>query len=702
MSLQDCTVDFRGKRHQLYPDIILVVVAVLRDPQNEEIGRLKGWLIDRLHEVPTYFEQIRSEEQGQSAISAYRLLFDKWGKIRPWLLNNNYLKGLGTWGEELNKGRLLYVGDFFLKQRGRATPSAWKLLGSPYLGPQDFAYTHLDPQLDPDRAELFTKHRFSRVGLGPVFAHSKDPFHSSGRLPVAKDVVPAPYVHQPTCGSSATEQEHVDRVSRERHLADFHPVHSVLAKATDYTDEQLDKIIHDLCNDQPSLVHEQDDEGRTPIFTAVFMRSVQAVRTLLLLDAAQDLDRRDNITNRTPLEYCSETMMFKKESQEMKGVFTGNAERSLRMIWLMKRALGSPGLVESEEVYVKAQRWDCTCGKCLDGWYSQRMQWALELEALPIVGGAERPELPASCFDGQWFLPFRVTYEDVSLDHLPYYLRIRLSKEIYKGYRACLEAISKVLCNISDDDFPTPDLPPFRMRPICKNNYDFELVRSRLCDGFSPGRWGPYTAEELVRDINLVPQMEDESSEVPRRKLYDRARLPKETMTAIQAVYVRGHEERPEPKPHTVFRIEIQAHVRSWQIWRRYSEFADLHTELSKSAGAPPPAPLPPKHAFAMLRSRNNEALLEERRLGLEAYLRAIVSAREDVWREAFAFRDFLGIPVGKQLGSGELGGPTQFTSSSWLDEHMDLLTRVRDIRADINRRDALSDHGDVGGSHTA
>ncbi|KAA1468224.1 Phox-like protein [Dentipellis sp. KUC8613] len=173
-------------------------------------------------------------------------------------------------------------------------------------------------------------------------------------------------------------------------------------------------------------------------------------------------------------------------------------------------------------------------------------------------------------------------------------------------------------------------------------------------------------------------------------------------MTAIQAVYVRGHEERPEPKPHTVFRIEIQAHVRSWQIWRRYSEFADLHTELSKSAGAPPPAPLPPKHAFAMLRSRNNEALLEERRLGLEAYLRAIVSAREDVWREAFAFRDFLGIPVGKQPGGGELGGPAQFTSSSWLDEHMDLLARVRDVRADINRRDALSDRGDVGGSHTA
>jgi regulator of vacuolar morphogenesis len=181
--------------------------------------------------------------------------------------------------------------------------------------------------------------------------------------------------------------------------------------------------------------------------------------------------------------------------------------------------------------------------------------------------------------------------------------------------------------------------------------------------------------------------------------------------TAIQAVYVRGHDERTEPKAHIVFRIDIQAHVRSWQMWRRYSEFADLHTELTKSVGAPPPSPLPPKHAFAMLRSPKNEALLEERRAGLEIYLRAIVSAKDSRWLDAFAFRDFLGIPTGKQAalpGIGDLSstvggkdGGFQFTSSTWLDEHMDLQSRVRDIRADINKRDAFSERGDVGGAHT-
>ncbi|KAM5535410.1 hypothetical protein V8D89_010932 [Ganoderma adspersum] len=172
-------------------------------------------------------------------------------------------------------------------------------------------------------------------------------------------------------------------------------------------------------------------------------------------------------------------------------------------------------------------------------------------------------------------------------------------------------------------------------------------------------------------------------------------------MPVIQAIHIRGYEDRPEPKPHTVYRIEIQASVRSWQMWRRYSEFADLHIELTKSCGGTPPAPLPPKNSFAFLRgSKTSLALLEERRAALEQYLRAILAAKDDVWRESFAFRDFLGVPVGKQDAGGAGGGG--FTASSWLDEHQDVQARVRDVRADINRRDALSDARDVSGSHQA
>jgi regulator of vacuolar morphogenesis len=168
-------------------------------------------------------------------------------------------------------------------------------------------------------------------------------------------------------------------------------------------------------------------------------------------------------------------------------------------------------------------------------------------------------------------------------------------------------------------------------------------------------------------------------------------------MTAIQAVYIRGHEERSQPKFHIVYAIEIQANVRSWQMWRRYSEFADLHTELTKSTGMAPPQLLPPKHPFSILRAHTDQKSLEERRAKLEIYLRAIISAKEDIWREHYAFKEFLGVPVGRHSGQ-----PMSLTLISWLDEHLDLQSHIRDVRADINKRDALSDRGDVSGSQKA
>ncbi|KAF5314170.1 hypothetical protein D9611_006850 [Ephemerocybe angulata] len=172
-------------------------------------------------------------------------------------------------------------------------------------------------------------------------------------------------------------------------------------------------------------------------------------------------------------------------------------------------------------------------------------------------------------------------------------------------------------------------------------------------------------------------------------------------MTAIQAIFIRGYEERTVPKSHIVYKIDVQAHVRSWQMWRRYSEFDDLHTELTKSTKSAPPCSLPPKHPFSILRPKNEPKVLEERRAGLETYLRAILSAKEDVWRESQAFKDFLGIPVGRQgtLASSHNPG-VQFTSSTWLDEHSELQGRLRDVWSDINKRDALSEQGDIAASH--
>ncbi|KAG8990216.1 hypothetical protein FRB90_001847 [Tulasnella sp. 427] len=175
-------------------------------------------------------------------------------------------------------------------------------------------------------------------------------------------------------------------------------------------------------------------------------------------------------------------------------------------------------------------------------------------------------------------------------------------------------------------------------------------------------------------------------------------------MATVQAIFIKGHENRLEPKPHTVYRIEIQGPVRSWQVWRRYSEFDDLDTELSKTAGASPAA-LPPKHTFSLKRRFNEDAIIKERESGLETYLRAILSNKDPKWRECVAFKTFLNIPTTSSMGAAisdptSSGGPQQFTSASWLDEQTALQSIVRDIKSDINKRNALADAGEVSQSH--
>jgi regulator of vacuolar morphogenesis len=168
------------------------------------------------------------------------------------------------------------------------------------------------------------------------------------------------------------------------------------------------------------------------------------------------------------------------------------------------------------------------------------------------------------------------------------------------------------------------------------------------------------------------------------------------TTTAIQSVEIREHEERSDPSPHIVYKINVQANVRSWSMWRRYSEFVDLHNTLIKSTGSSPPCQLPPKHSLSFIRSFHDPKVLEERLLGLEKYLRVIVSAKEEKWRECIAFREFLGVPVERQGGDA----PTQFTITSWLGEHIELQSRIRDVRAAIIKRDSLADRGDFSAAH--
>ncbi|KAI8878787.1 Phox-like protein [Backusella circina FSU 941] len=162
----------------------------------------------------------------------------------------------------------------------------------------------------------------------------------------------------------------------------------------------------------------------------------------------------------------------------------------------------------------------------------------------------------------------------------------------------------------------------------------------------------------------------------------------------IQAIFVPEAESRPTPKPHTVYQIKVHAAVRNWMVWKRYSEFYKLDMQFSSIFPKnKPPVKLPPKRYFPSTFSDPEK--IEERRLGLEAYLRGILSCRDDRWRLTDIWREFLSIPTGKSLESS-----ASYTLESWLDEYTTMSNIAREIRSLINKRSTHIARNEISASH--
>lgn len=162
----------------------------------------------------------------------------------------------------------------------------------------------------------------------------------------------------------------------------------------------------------------------------------------------------------------------------------------------------------------------------------------------------------------------------------------------------------------------------------------------------------------------------------------------------IQAIFIQSSDTRSTPKPHTVYQVEVHAAVRTWVVWKRYSEFEKLHNQFLKIFPShPPPVNLPSKRIFPSTFS--NPDKVEERRRGLEAYLRGILSSRDDRWRQTDIWKEFLAIPVGRSLDAS-----TMYTSETWLDEYNDMNNMAREVRSLINRRSTHIARNEISASH--
>ena len=149
------------------------------------------------------------------------------------------------------------------------------------------------------------------------------------------------------------------------------------------------------------------------------------------------------------------------------------------------------------------------------------------------------------------------------------------------------------------------------------------------------------------------------------------------------------------PKLHTVYHVSLRLPLRSFTVYKRYSDFITLQGAITSQAGASPPSPLPPKSFFSS--TTHNEALTESRRVGLESYLRAVNESADSRWRDTSAWRAFLNLPSNSARSSAmtalrdtvdRLGESGASDPVIWLDVHRELKVVLQEARLYVASRD--------------
>ncbi|KAJ5094536.1 hypothetical protein N7456_010397 [Penicillium angulare] len=154
---------------------------------------------------------------------------------------------------------------------------------------------------------------------------------------------------------------------------------------------------------------------------------------------------------------------------------------------------------------------------------------------------------------------------------------------------------------------------------------------------------------------------------------------------------------------HTLYHITLRLPLRSFAVTKRYSDFSTFHATLISQTNAQPPVSLPAKSWFT--NTVTNERLREERRLGLQDYLRAINESPDARWRSSPVWRAFLNLPTAAVSAASTttntaarlhatITDPGNGVNSAindptlWLDFFRNMKSHLHDARLALSRRD--------------
>ncbi|KAJ7677371.1 hypothetical protein B0H17DRAFT_1079548 [Mycena rosella] len=312
---------FMEYEHRMQPDTLELLTLTVQHPTFKEIGSVTALRVR--HRCYGIFLEVMDIDTELFTIGS--AIFDKYGEIRPWLVDNEYHKGSGVWGRELNEGRLIFVICVSLKP---SMNRFFQLYASEYVRKRTSSF--VGPGVPIPRppqeqwvsafdgiVDFFRKVGYRRIGGTSFFAYSQDPDHPSRKM---------------------------DR------LDDFDP------------DEKLTggivQIIHNAHSTDPTSIHQPDSKGFRPIFVAVMSNNLRAVRTLISLGMSnEDLNSREN-SHLLPLEACCDEMRSTREFEEIfiPDGWKGFSDTNLLIKAALKRAMGHT-MPDTDEDFIPKHLW---------------------------------------------------------------------------------------------------------------------------------------------------------------------------------------------------------------------------------------------------------------------------------------------------------------------------------------------------------
>ncbi|TRM60526.1 hypothetical protein BD626DRAFT_407293 [Schizophyllum amplum] len=329
------------------------------------LGKLEAYKITRVPLLKGRFFEVLDEKSSEMAEFGLKVLNDDMN-VYPKNVEDDYQKGTGRWGYEMNEGNILYVHELEVakefENQGIATLLLEAFLTSAHIEKVDVAYCWPTPTRARSTAEhqaevprvtrVFRKAGFRRVGRTPFFGFSPDPAHPSRLLAAWRDLDIDPYKF-PARSDNMTNAE-------ARSLMQAFPIQTAMdppfpfswratATAPEHlqnklpTTEEIVALVHAAHASDPALLHIRDDQGFPPIYVAAANNRLPVVSALLSYGiSAEEILSRDNAADRNAIEAYKQHLSQNGQMQQLlwRGRWAGHPDDTLIVGYMLRQAAG--------------------------------------------------------------------------------------------------------------------------------------------------------------------------------------------------------------------------------------------------------------------------------------------------------------------------------------------------------------------------